>query len=370
MVGPTVWAEISLPRLRNNFRAIRQLIGPHVQVMAVVKANGYGHGAEDVARVLGAEGAEWFGVTCAAQGVRLRAAGVRRPVLLLGGFWPGEEEALLEQDLTPVVFTLDQLELLENLGRKRARRIPFHLKVDTGMGRLGLAAAEVPALIRALESCSHAEMQGLCTHFASADAPSLDSTREQAALFACVQKEFERHGIRPTHVHLANSAALARCPDARGTIVRPGLALYGYQQVPSPLAVEPVLTLKSRIISIRRMPGGSALGYGGAYVTPADAVIASVAAGYADGVNRGLSNRGRALVRGRAAPIVGRVSMELTALDVTGVPEARVGDEVVFIGRQGGQVIAADEVADCSSTICYEILCNIGARVHRLYVED
>ena len=367
MLGRHTWAEVSLARLRANFRAIHALVGPATQILAVVKAEAYGHGAVEVARALGDEGAAWFGVTCASEALPLRRAGLSQPILLLSGFWPGEEDLLFEQRLTPAVFTEEQLGLLEACARKRGVRLPFHLKVDTGMTRLGIPASELAPFLARLHACDHLQLEGLYTHLASAEEPSLEQTRHQLDSFSCARQQVEQAGFHPSYIHLANSAALARCPESWGTMVRPGLALYGYQLWESPLQVAPVLSLKSRVLSLRWVPPGTAVGYGASYVTPARARIATAGAGYADGVSRALSNRGRAVLRGCFAAVVGRVSMDFTLLDVTAIPEAEVGDEVVFIGCQGAAQITAAEIAECAGTVPYEILCNIGSRVPRLY---
>ena len=370
MLGRRSWAEVSLGRLRANFRAIRALVGPKIQILAVLKADAYGHGATEVAQALAEEGADWFGVTCVSEAMLLREAGLTQPILLFSGFWPGEEELLFEHRLTPTVFAEPQLQPLDACARKRGVRLPVHLKVDTGMTRLGIAASELAPFLELLRTCTHLQLEGLYTHLASAEEPSLDQTRQQLELFGSIQQQVNQAGFQPPCIHLANSTALARCPESWGTMVRPGLALYGYQLWESPLRVEPVLSLKSRVLSLRWVPKGTAVGYGASYVTPARALIATVGAGYADGVNRALSNRGRALVRGCFATAVGRVSMDFTLLDVTAIPNVEVGDEVVFIGCQGAAQITATEMAECAGTIPYEILCNIGPRVPQLYLSS
>jgi alanine racemase len=370
MTGRPAWAEVSLATLRENFRAIRRHVGPGVEVVGVLKANAYGHGAEAVARALAAEGAAWFGVTSAAEALPLRRAGLSQPVLLFSGFWPGEEELLADHGLVPFLFDAGQLQRLEDYGRRHDKSLPFHLKIDTGMGRLGLDPADLPAFLEALGRCRHARLEGLCTHFASADEAGGEQTRRQIERFGGARRQVEQQGFHPRWLHMANSAGLARFPESHGTMVRPGIALYGYQSCASPPAVKPVLALKSRVMSVRAMPAGAPLGYGATYVTAAAARIAAVPAGYADGIPRLLSSRGRALVRGCAVPIVGRVSMDLTLLDVTAVPGVQPGDPVVFVGRQGEAEITADEPARLAGTVPYEILCGIGVRLPRVYVES
>lgn len=367
--GRPTWAEISLPRLRENFRAIRALIGPAVKVMAVVKADAYGHGARDVARSLVAEGAEWFGVTCSSEALPLRRSGIEQPILLLGGFWPGEEDRLFSNRLTPAIFRNDQLDGLSRGATERGVRAAFHLKIDTGMHRLGFSCAELPKVLEQIRARPNLSLEGVFTHLASAD-ESPESVRKQLDRFQCALDTVRAGGFDPELIHAANSAALARVPESRGTMVRPGLALYGYQLGESPLEVQPVLSLKSRVIALRDVPAGGAVGYGGTYVARAPARIATAAAGYADGIPRALSNSGRALIRGAPAPIAGRVNMDFTTLDVTNIPGVEVGDEAVFIGRQAHHEITALEVANAASTVVYEVLCNIGPRVPRIPTSD
>lgn len=345
------------------------MVGPRVKIMAVIKADAYGHGAVGVARALAEAGADWFGVSCVEEALPLRRAGIAQPLFLFSSFWPGQEDALGEERLVPSVFTSEQLRLLECLGRRRRERMRFHLKVDTGMGRLGIAISELGNLLDLVRACEHVCLDGVYTHLASADEASLEQTHAQLEAFGRVRAELRRRGFDPPHVHAANSAALARCPESHASMVRPGLALYGYQLCPSPLRLRPVLRLKSRVVSLRDVPKGTPLGYGATYVTPGPARIAAVCAGYADGVTRALSNRGRAVVRGRFAPIVGRVNMDFTLLDVTGIAGVETGNEVVFIGRDGEAEVTATEVAALAGTVPYEILCNIGPRVPRVYLE-
>jgi len=368
MGGRPTWAEVSLARLRENFGAVRALVGPNVRILAVVKANAYGHGAVEVARTLATEGADWFGVTSVGEALPLRRSGLNQPILLLSGFWPGEEEALVDYELTPSVSSEDQLRLLEQYSAKYRLRLPFHLKVDTGFRRLGVPVSEAARFLERLRTCKYVRLEGLYTHLASAEEATLDQTREQLELFARVREQVEQAGFHPRLVHAANSAALGRCPESHGTMVRPGLALYGYQLCVMPLQLHPALSLKSRVLALRWVSQGDPVGYGGSYVAPARALVATVCAGYADGVNRALSNRGRAVVRGSFAPVLGRVSMDYTLLDVTAIAGVEVGDEVVLIGCQGAAQITAADVAELAGTIPYEILCNIGARVPRVYL--
>jgi alanine racemase len=373
------WADVSLETLRENFRVVQKHVGAGVTICAVVKADAYGHGAVECSRALEDEGARWFGVTSLDEAIPLRDAGIRGRILLMTGFWRGEEEEIARLRLTPTVWEPGQVELLEKAASKLALPgLPIHLKVDTGMGRLGVAPEDLPQIIAALESSPHLVLEGLSTHLASSevlDAPSVD---EQLKAFSQVQRLLREAGLQPLILHTANTSALISRSQTWNTMVRPGLALYGYylpferagREVSGSglrLGVKPVLTWKTRILSLREMRANQALGYGGTYVTKAPARIAILPVGYADGLNRQLSSRGRVIVREHYAPVVGRISMDLTLVDVTGLPGVAVGDEVILLGSSDGLQFGAREHAELANTIPYEILCGISKRVPRKY---
>jgi alanine racemase len=347
------WAEISLPRLRHNYREIRRRVGERAAVMAVVKAGAYGHGAPTVARTLAAEGAEWFGVTTVEEGRELRAAGIAQPILLLSGFAPGEADQVEALRLTPAVYDAQQAGAMESRG------LPYHLKVDTGLGRLGFDPAAVVA---------GPHLEGLLTHLASADQP--DDPRARRQTDDQIRRFAELRARIPARwYHLANSAALATRADCWGNLVRPGLALYGYLSCPSELDLRPVLSFKARVLAVREAAAGTPVGYGARYVTPGPARLAVIGAGYADGLSRRLTNGGQALVRGRRCPIAGAVSMDLTMLDVSAAPDAAPGDVATLIGEDGAERITAQDVAALTGSISYEVLCQIGNRVPRVYLD-
>jgi alanine racemase len=363
------WAEIDLLALSANLRAVRSRIGAR-PILAVVKANAYGHGAAGVARALEKEGVERLGVAIPEEGIELRQAGVAAPILVLGGFAPPQADLLLQHDLVPAVFRPDQVEALTRAALRRGVKAPVHLKVDTGMGRLGVPAHDVPAFAGVLAGAASIRVTGAFSHLAVADDPADPFTRRQSDLFREAITALRGHGLQPDEIHLANSAAIMDHPPAWLTLVRPGLVLYGYPPSPkvTPLPVRPVLSLKTRIIFIKDVPAGASLGYGRTFVAPRATRVASLALGYDDGLPLLASNRGHVLVRGRRAPIVGRISMDLATVDVTGVPAAALGDEVTLIGASGGEVIGADLVASWAGTISWEVLCGIGSRVPRLFV--
>lgn len=376
------WVEVSLSTLRHNYSTIRDYVAPDAVVCAVVKANAYGHGAPACAQALQQEGAKWFAVTSVEEGIELRQAGIRGRILLLSGFWRGQEAAVIEHNLTPAIWDRDHIELLENAAEqmdKAPQSVPVHLKVDTGMARLGTSMADLPAMIQALQSANCARLEGLFSHLASADVVDGPESLAQMARYDEAVKAVTGSGLSPQYLHLANSAAILSREGAWKNMVRPGISLYGYylplmsivtgQAGHAPnLSIKPVLAWKTRIISLRDVGARQALGYNAAYITQAPARIAALPVGYGDGLNRQLSNRGRVLVRGDFANIVGNVSMDITLIDVTGI-SVEVGDEVILIGESGKRAITAWDHAGHAQTIPYEILCNISARVPRLYVD-
>jgi len=372
------WAEVSLGTLRQNFRTVVKHAGAGLTVCAVVKADAYGHGAMECARALQAEGATWLGVTSLDEAIPLREAGIESRILLMTGFWRGEESEIVRLRLTPTVWEPWHVESLENAAASGTVRQAVHLKVDTGMGRLGVALAELPAVLRALGAAPHLVLEGLSTHLASSEIMDAPSVAEQEHRFAEAQRTVRAAGFDPSLVHMANTGALISRRETWNNMVRPGVALYGYylpfqragREVSGGtlrLAVKPVLTWKTRILSMRNFAANQPLGYGGTYVTKAPAHVAVLPVGYADGYNRQLSNRGRVIVRDHYAPIIGSISMDLTLADVTGIPGIAVGDEVILLGTSDGLSVDALEHARLANSSPYEILCNISKRVPRRY---
>lgn len=373
------WAEVSLGTLRQNFRAVQRHISPAVAVCAIVKADAYGHGAVECARALEEEGARWFGVTSLDEAIPLREAGINGRVLLMTGFWRGEEEEIIRLGLTPTIWETGQIELFEKAATALGvSKHPIHLKVDTGMGRLGVAPEDLPRICSALKASSHLVLEGLSTHLASSEVLDEPSVALQLKSFAETRNLLRNEGFNPPLIHAANTGAVISRPESWNTMVRPGIALYGYylpferagREVSGSglrLKVKPVLTWKTRILSLRDMRANQALGYGGIYVTKAPARIAVLPVGYADGLNRKISSQGRVIVGENYAPIVGRISMDLTLADVTGLPGVSVGDEVILLGTTDGLSVDAREHASLSDTVPYEILCGISKRVPRRY---
>jgi alanine racemase len=373
------WAQVSLENLRYNFGVVQRHIGAGITVCAVVKADAYGHGATECARALEEEGARWLGVTSLDEAIPLRDAGIRTRILLMTGFWRGEEEEIIRLQLTPTVWEPGQVELLEKAAAGLGLpRLPVHLKVDTGMGRLGVDPEDLYQVASALKSSPHLLLEGLSTHLASSEVLDAPSVNDQLQKFEQVRSLLRNEGFDPPLVHVANTGAVISKRESWNTMVRPGIALYGYhlpferagREVSGSklrLGVKPVLTWNTRILSLRDVRANQALGYGGTYVTKAPARIAVLPVGYADGLNRALSSRGRVIVREHYAPIVGRISMDLTLADVTGLPGVSVGDEVVLLGALDGLSVDAREHAELANTNVYEILCAISKRVPRKY---
>ncbi|MGH9650511.1 MAG: alanine racemase, partial [Terriglobales bacterium] len=369
--------------LQHNFATIRDYVSPQAAVCAVVKANAYGHGAARCALALQGEGAKWFGVSGTEEGAELRRAGVTGRILLLSGFWHGEEEAVLEYNLTPAVWDWNHIELLENAAEKMDRApesVAVHLKLDTGMTRLGVSLADLPTMAQVFQEAQFVMLEGVFTHLASAevlDAPDVDA---QIQRFEDAVNVMIEQGLSPLYYHMANSAAIVTQPRARKNMVRPGISLYGYylpfssiiSHAPDSsheLPVKPVLSWKTRILSLRDVGARQPVGYNGAYVTQAPARIAALPVGYADGLSRQLSSKGRVIVRDDYAAIVGNISMDITLIDVTGIPGVEVGDEVILIGSQGRRSITAWDHASLAMTIPYEILTGLSKRLPRRYVE-
>jgi alanine racemase len=379
LLRPT-WVEISLSKLRRNCERVRALAGSRSprRVMAVVKADAYGHGAVPVAKCLAGCGVEWFGVATVEEALELRAAGITQPILLLGGLYMSDPAHLIEYGLTPTVSSTARLDTYAQCARRAGQPIEFHLKVDTGIGRLGLPPDRLASFVRHYRELEGLRLTGFFTHLASAEDLVATQTQDQAARFRRALDELQGRGIKPEWVHVSNSAALLAGLDFPENLVRVGALLFGYclplvtpsdREAAQAEAFEPVLTFKSRVVYLKDVPSGTPLGYGGVFHTRRPSRIATVPVGYADGLSRALSNRGRAIVRDRYARIVGNISMDLTLLDVTDIPGVDVGDEILLLGKSEHCSITALEIAQLLETVPYEILCSIGKRVPRLYVE-
>ena len=374
--GRPTYAEIDLSALKHNYQLIRSSIPQKTEILAVVKADAYGHGFMDISRELESLGVNAFGVAFLAEGIQLRKSGSDKPILLLGGVYPGQERKCLGYNLSTAVFTLEQAQALNAAAGKLFRKAQIHLKVDTGMGRLGVPYHEVPQFLVELKKLPNIALEGLISHFASAD--ELDEsgqyfTRLQGERFAWALAEIRKAGFKPRYVHIANSAAalLRNIPDCN--LIRPGITMYG--ALPSAdfqgkLDLKPVMRLKSRIAMLKWVDAGTTISYARRFTAGQRTLIASVPVGYADGYPRALTNRGEALVRGVRAKIAGTVCMDWVMLDVTDIEGVAVGDTVTLMGPDdAGQCIHAEELAEWADTIPYTIFCGISKRVPRVYLK-
>lgn len=363
MKGYRVWAEIDLAALRHNVGVIRRALEPGARMLAVVKADAYGHGALPVAWTALQAGCEMVGVGDSTEALELREGGVAGPILILGAIVEDEIPRVVQHDISVTVHSADLLPLLDDEARRRGRRLRVHLKVDTGLARLGASPGKALDVARAVLDRPNLELEGLSTHFACASNP--EAVREQLDLFKSVADDLSKDGIQPAILHAANSTAVFTCAESHLDMVRPGIALYGMD--PGPFAklgvpLRPVLSLKTQIAYLKGVPEGVALGYDGRQTTSRATRIATCPAGYNDGLPWALSCKGEAVLRGRRVPIVGSVTMDYVLLDVGDVAEAAVGDEVTLIGDG----LRAEEVARRAGTIPYELTCGIGKRVGRL----
>lgn len=365
---PTV-ARIDLSALTHNYHeALRRADGR--KVLVVVKAQAYGHGAVTISRHLSALGADMLGVALVEEGRELRQAGIDRPILVMGALFPEQAEELVKWDLSPVVYSPPLVRALSEAARRLKKIVAVHVKIDTGMGRIGIAPEAAPDLIREALHLDGIRLEGLMTHFADADLGDKQFAMTQIERYKTLLNKLDESGVTASLRHAANSAAILDFPDALFTMVRPGLMLYGYNPLERGTAgvdLRPVLSLTSRIAYLKKVPSGTPISYGRTFVPKRESLIATIPIGYADGYSRGLSNRGEALVRGVRVPIAGRICMDMTMLDVTDVRGVCEGDDVTLIGNMGSERITADDIARKIGTIAYEVLCNIGSRVPRVY---
>lgn len=381
-----VWAEINLKAIAHNMREIRRVTSPTAKVMAVVKANAYGHGAIEVAREVLRNGADFLGVARLEEGIQLRKEGIEKPILILG-YTPFSRSAeVVDYDLTQTVYSYQMAGEFSRAAAARNKKLRVHIKVDTGMGRLGLLAGIFPSGLNCCnksagaavrEACAIAslpglEVEGIFTHFAAADSADKENTGRQLEIFLEFVEGLRRAGLEVPVKHAANSAALLDMPETHLDMVRPGIILYGLY--PSPevkknrVVLKPAMQVKTRISHLKNVPGGFEVSYGSTYKTKKATTIATVPVGYADGFNRLLSSRGWMLVRGMRAPVVGRICMDQAMLDVGHIRDVELEDEVVVFGKQGPSSITVDEIASTLGTINYEVVSTVSARIPRVYL--
>jgi alanine racemase len=364
--------EIDLDALKHNFRQARLQAGDQRRVLAVVKADAYGHGAARVAPALQRCGADIFGVAMVEEGVELRRAGISQPILVLGGIYPGQEKAILRHRLIPALFDLGVARRLDAVARAEGFISPYHLKIDTGMGRIGFRPEELERVLPELSSLKGLAMEGVISHLAVADQPDHLFTGEQVARFRASLREVRNAGFAPEYIHLSNSASLFADDFPEANLVRPGIVLYGglpAECLAGRLDLRPVMSFRTSVVQVKEVPAGTGVSYGHRFRATRPTVLAAIPVGYADGYSRHLSCRGEVLLRGRRAPVAGTVCMDWTMLDVTDIPGVQVGDEVTLLGRDNGEVITAEEWAARIGTISYEIFCQVSKRVPRIYKE-
>jgi alanine racemase len=367
---PTI-AEIDLRSLEYNYRQLKKRVPGGVKLLAVVKADAYGHGAVPISRKLEELGVAYLGVAISDEGVELRKGGVKAPILILGGIYQEDVDRVLQYDLTPVIFQKESLKLLMKATEHWPKKVRVHIKVDTGMGRLGVPLNLWPIFLREVKRCPKIEIEGMLSHFSMTDDQD-GYTTYQSKEFQRAAAMVKKMGISCKYLHMASSAILTAFPAYPGNLVRPGIMLYGsypsrmFQNV---IPLKPILTLKTHIHFLKRVPPGTKISYGGTFVTKRDTLVATLPIGYADGYSRQLSNQGDVLIRGKRAPVIGRVCMDFVMVDATDIPKVSLGDEVVLMGRQGRQQITAEEIAEKINSISYEVLCLIGKRIPRVYKE-
>ena len=372
------WAEIDLDAVAHNLQSIKKHVGENVKVIAVVKANMYGHGVVPVARILLENGAALLAVHRLVEGIQLRQAGITAPVLVMGYTLPAEAQAVVRWKLTPTVNEREQAEALAEAAREQGVQLPVHVKMDTGMGRWGLLPDEVVAFCRWLATLQRLKLEGLYTHFAAADGTSDADrayTRRQLDAFLGILKDLESHDIAVPLRHAANSAATLTLPQSHLDAVRPGLILFGMLPSPGmspPFPLQPAMTLKSRVVRLCTLPAGASIGYGCTFTTERPTRVALAPIGYGDGYHRLFSNRGQVLIHGQRAPIRGRVSMDQVVIDVSDIPGVKLHDTMVFFGKQRGEwgeaVLSAEEVASWAETINYEVTTSLLPRITRVYL--
>ena len=369
-------AEIDLTAFRHNLQNLRKYLDPQTRIMAVVKADAYGHGAVPCARIAVESGAaNYLGAGVIEEGIELRENGLNAPILILGSIFPDEAEDLVRHNLATILCTQPLAQALSKEAEKQDKTVSVHIKVDTGMNRLGISPENLPALLDQVRNLKNLKIEAVSTHFSSADDEDLSVTQAQLEKFQTALTILQKEGVHTPIVHCANTSALFKFPESHFNMVRPGLILYGVLPSPSLRPVidqgenpfQPVMQWKSQIILLKPIAKNQPVSYSGSFTTQRDSLIATLPIGYADGLHRMLSNKMDVLIRGRRAPQVGNICMDMILIDVTDIPDVQAGDEVVIFGRQGDEMISVEELAVKGKTIPYEILCSISKRVPRIY---
>jgi alanine racemase len=366
------WSEIDVNALKRNVKRTQQIVGPRVDILLTVKADGYGHGAPHVAKAATAAGVQMLGVATLHEGMELRNAGLRSPIVILSPSLPAEIDEILEYELTPTVSDLEFAQTLATRASQASRVAKVHVDIDTGMTRGGVNEEEACQCLGEMVKLKGLTVEGVYTHFPSTYHEDPDFSAQQLAAFHAIIDTLGKSGIVFPLRHTANSAAVAQYPDSHINMVRPGGMIYGMfpREDMNGIGFQPVMSFKSRVVNVKQVRKGKTVSYGRTYRFDRDAKVAAVAAGYGHGLTRSMSNNGELLVRGMRAPIVGMVTMDVTMIDVSHIPHVNVGDEVIIFGKQGNEEISVYEVARRCGTISYEVTCGIGKRVPRVYVEN
>ncbi|MBI5327555.1 MAG: alanine racemase [Deltaproteobacteria bacterium] len=377
MESRPTFAIIDTGAIKSNYVWLKKNIAKDAEILAVVKADAYGHGAVETAKALerapagGGCGCNFFGVAICEEGIELRKAGIKASIVILGGVYPSQIKDAVKYDLTPVVFDIETARRINNLSKKTGRHTKVHIKIDTGMGRLGLLPYQVAPFFHELKGLANLDIEGILSHFSEADEEDKRFSHKQAGIFLQTIKIVRKIGFNPRLLHIANSAAIVGHMNSHFNLVRPGIMLYGAYPAAhmiGKIKLKPAMRLVSQVVQLKKAPKGFPVSYGRKYITKKDSVIAAIPIGYGDGYPRHLSNNGQVLIRGQRARVAGMVCMDITMVDVTHIKDVSQGDEVVLIGRQGNDEITADELAEKAGTISYEILCGITSRVPRVYV--
>lgn len=363
-------AIISLKAIKNNIGQIRKKIGKDIKILACVKTDAYGHGIERVSKAIQKE-VDYFGIASVNEGIFLRKIGIKRPVLILNCILPEETGPVVKHNLSQTICSMEVASALDREALKNKKKAKVHIDIDTGMGRIGLKAPEAVDFIKKIKELKNLQIEGISTHFPSADESDKNFTHRQIEILEKLSKEIEANGIKIPLKHTANSAAVLGFPKSYFNMVRPGLMMYGYypsvnfQKIAE---LESAFSLTTRIVCLRKLPEGSTISYGRTYTTKLPSLIATLPIGYGEGYTRALSNKSEVIIRGKKAPVVGRVCMDQTMVDVTKISGVKLGDEVVLIGKQKDTKITVEEIAESAGTIPYEIVCMIGKNVKREYI--
>ncbi len=369
-----VWLEINLDAIAHNVRTIKEIVGRNTQIIAVVKANAYGHGAVEVSQVALENGVAILAVGVVEEGIILRKAGIKAPILICGLTLEDQLEPLLSYNLTPTICDLQILEALSKVAGENGKTVGIHIKIDTGMGRLGVSPPKTLNFVKKISKMRNIKIEGIFTHLAATNEKDGIYTKMQFDEYKKALLELEKEGINIPLKHIANSAAILNSSSMYLDAVRPGIILYGL--FPSPksertVELKPATEFKTKIIFLKKVSPGKSIGYGRTYITTKPTKVATLPVGYADGYSRLLSNKGEVLVRGERAPIIGRICMDLCMIDVTHIPQVQIGDEVVLWGRQGSEIIWAEEIAGKIGSIVYEVICMVDKeRVPRVFIKD